>query len=89
MGRAEERCECTGQCGLTHKGTGGRCPIRHEGWHGRKRMVLAIAPADPTVPLSTMSTMTASQLLAWCAGCLDGVKRNARVADAPEGDSLF
>lgn len=43
--RSRNRCECTGQCGLTHTGKGGRCTARNGKPHPttKSKVVLTVA----------------------------------------------
>lgn len=69
--RAGGQCECTGQCGVTHIKSAGRCPRRHGGWHARKETVLALAPKPKglLLPLHRQAALPDAELMAWCEDC--------------------
>lgn len=85
--RAGERCECAGQCGSPHLRD--RCPVRHEGWHSRKRTVLTVGPRDVSKTLVESVGLPDAQLMAWCADCLSGARKALPPPEPPESDALF
>ncbi|MFF6984244.1 DUF4031 domain-containing protein [Streptomyces sp. NPDC008343] len=97
MKRAGEVCQCSGQCGATHRATGGRCDARHGAYAGKgcPPIRLEAAPEDPTVPEHIAARMTADQLMAWCAKCRAGAVNKAKgptrgkKAPPPQSDALF
>ncbi|MEV5880726.1 hypothetical protein AB0L75_42450 [Streptomyces sp. NPDC052101] len=78
--RAGRQCECSGQCGATHRKTEGRCDATHGGYAGKgcPPVRLEVAPEDPSVPEHTAARMTPDQLMAWCPKCRAGAARKAR-----------
>lgn len=74
--RAKLQCECAGQCGVAH--TGGRCKVRHQGWHNKKTAVLIAAPKPDglLLPLSKAALGT-DALMAWCQQCLTKAEKLA------------
>ena len=97
MKRAGEVCECSGQCGATHRKTEGRCDARHGAYAGKgcPPIRLEAAPEDPTIPEHIAARMTADQLMAWCAKCrADAVNKakgptRGKKAPPPQSDALF
>jgi hypothetical protein len=95
--RAGEVCECSGQCGTTHRKTEGRCDARHGAYGGKgcPPVRLEVAPEDPTIPEHIAARMTADQLMAWCAKCRAGAVNKAKgpargkKAPPPQSDALF
>lgn len=100
MNTAAFTCQCTGQCGKTHKQTAGRCDREHgapAAVHSGRILLLA-APADPaamTQPVHRLVTLPASALAAWCPACHDGARnratkqQRATTPPPPESDALF
>lgn len=76
MEAAGHCCQCTGQCGATHRKTEGRCDHTHGGYGGKVR--LEAAPEDLTIPEHEAARMTPDQLMAWCPPCRAGALRKAR-----------
>jgi hypothetical protein len=62
--RAGGRCECSGQCGLTHPG--GRCPALHDQPHPATRSVVWLTTAHLN---HTPEDVRESNLLAACQRC--------------------
>jgi hypothetical protein len=97
MQRAGEQCQCAGQCGSTHRKTGGRCDARHGGYGGKgcPPIRLEVAPEDPAVPEHAAARMTPDQLMAWCGKCRAGAVSKSkpaargRKAPPPQPDALF
>lgn len=78
LDRAGGRCECTGQCGVTHARTAGRCPRRHGGWHARKETILALVPRQPLTPLTVAVTLPDAELMAECEDCQKKAEKLAK-----------
>jgi hypothetical protein len=87
MKRAGDCCQCTGQCGATHRKTEGRCDARHGAYGGKGHppIRLEAAPEDPTTPEHTAARMTPDQLMAWCAPCRSGAAKKAK---PPQGRKI-
>ncbi|MGW4954567.1 DUF4031 domain-containing protein [Streptomyces parvulus] len=87
MQRAGECCQCTGQCGATHRKSAGRCDARHGAYGGKGHppIRLEVAPEDPTIPEYAAARMTPDQLMAWCAGCRSGAVKKAK---PPQGKKV-
>lgn len=78
--RAQLQCECTGQCGVAHKQTAGRCPQRHLGRRAKKTITLAVAPKPAHIlrPLHEQVALPDSALMAWCPTCQSAAEKIAR-----------
>lgn len=82
LDRAQGQCECTGQCGVTHVRTAGRCPRRHGGWANKREVRLILAPRKPLTPLTKAVTLPDAELMATCEECLKGAEKLARLPAA-------
>ncbi|WP_432017677.1 hypothetical protein [Streptomyces hydrogenans] len=95
MERAGNCCECTGQCGATHRKTDGRCDHQHGGYGGKGAppIRLEVAPEDPTMPEHEAARVTLDQLRAWCPGCRAGAAKKAKPprkrSAPPQEEALF
>lgn len=76
MKRADDRCECSGICGRTHKTDDGRC--QHLNAPNRP---LNAVPRKP-VPTRVAVTLPAAALLALCGPCYDALTRARKAARA-------
>jgi hypothetical protein len=76
MDAAGSRCQCTGQCGQSHRRTGDRCVKQHDA----NRVRLIAAPADPATGELAAAALSASALRAWCPACLTGAQRAVQKA---------
>jgi hypothetical protein len=89
MARADDRCECRGECGRTHKNDDGRC--QHLNAPNRP---LNAVPRRP-VPTRVAVTLPAAALLVLCGPCYDALmrarkaERAAAVLDESATGSLF
>lgn len=98
MNTAGYVCQCTGQCGKTHRQSQGRCDRAHgqrAAVHGG-HIVLLAAPADPahlTLPPHRVAALPVTALAAWCPACHDSARnratKQARTTTPPESDALF
>lgn len=79
--RAQLQCECTGQCGVAHKQSGGRCPRRHLGRHASRTITLAVAPKPAHIgrPLHEVVALPDSALMAWRPTCQSAAEKIARL----------
>ncbi|MEU1287552.1 hypothetical protein [Kitasatospora sp. NPDC005856] len=100
MAAAAGRCQCRGTCGSSHDKDGGRCHAVHgiyQTKHGRSRVSLLAAPADPAallLPAHKAAALPKRELAAWCRHCHDAARRAAAkaqqaTAPAAEPDALF
>ncbi|MFF9908784.1 DUF4031 domain-containing protein [Streptomyces olivaceus] len=95
MERAAHCCQCTGQCGATHRQTQGRCATHHGeyGGKGRPSVRLEAAPKDVAVREHEAARLPVDQLMAWCPTCRSGALRKAKPAPRrstpPQENSLF
>lgn len=85
LDRAGGQCECTGQCGVAHKQSGGRCKTRHGGWVNRKNVVLLLAPKPDglLLPLHEQTALPDAELMAWCWGCKEKAEKRAEALAKP------
>lgn len=85
---ADGRCQCTGQCGRSHRKGHGRCHVLDTEPHW-----LILAPASGADRAARAARVPASELHAWCPGCLDRVDLRTRTtraaAQADEQCDLF
>lgn len=79
MTAAAWRCQCTGACGQPHAKSDGRCPREHDGYAGKHGgpVRLMAAPAAPTITNLQAAALPATELRAWCPGCLAAARRLA------------
>jgi hypothetical protein len=93
MTAAGHRCQCTGQCGATHRKGEGRCEGVHGGYAGKNHPPLRLiaAPADPTVSELAAAALPPADLVAWCPPCHTGARRTVRPSrnTPPQEDSLW
>ncbi|MEV5950419.1 hypothetical protein [Streptomyces sp. NPDC051993] len=62
--RTKGMCACTGQCGQTHKTSGGACDRR-----GRYGHPLLVVPVDPATSPVEAAALGPEELVALCGGC--------------------
>lgn len=73
--RAGHTCECGGQCGSNRHGP--NLPLRR---CGRRHGLTVVARRDPETPPEQAAWLPASDLVAWCARCLQHARLHARQA---------
>ncbi|MBT3076581.1 MULTISPECIES: hypothetical protein [Streptomyces] len=78
------RCQCTGQCGITHSRTESRCPRTH----GNSTLLMAV-PADPSTPERIAAALPAQGLRACCPSCHSASRRAGQHSEPAVQDGLF